>query len=553
MPYDERTTAKIIQLVQASKDPTTTMVALGAMSPPKPQEIPALRAQVPGLVAAVQDARGGGQGPLTTANWHGFMEKMGVHIMRLPADQQQAALRTMDNIRTVGLGGRLNLAAASAQAGDLHGAAAALNGANSFLPDGHVNRFQVVGDKVRLTRTPEDGKGEAVTRDLSAEDVQKYAMTLTNPAATMEIFLNRDKLTELVRHNKASEGLTAAGHQIQRDNLAFNQKLRGDQQALRQQQDADAREQTQRDAAGVAAYSAAQKANRALADAQENGATPGTLRNLREAALAADEKWESSLLGMSQRGASATAALGESARANDDRNARSRSRTEERQAAAAGRVPFTPDERKALYEQLDSFENDPANLDPNKKPTDSTLWAAAQTMPFAMANRDLPPKVIAGVLKRYREDPNRPAQFPSSITDSRSGVTLRVPGAVPVRDQIKPSLRPPEGNDPVAQADKPATPGALTSMMRAPEAGVPQVAAPPPRNRITEAADRAEARMPPPDNAAIASQRASRNLESAKQALLLSGGRINRARVAEVAAAYGVDVEELARAARVTQ
>lgn len=545
MPYDERTTAKIIQLVQTAKDPIVTMVAAGAMSPAKPEETQALRAQVPGLVAAVQQSRGGGQGPLTTENWHGFMKDLSLEILKLPPNQQQAAMATLDKVRVRGLGDSLNFAVSAAQIGDLHGATAALNTANSFFIDGHNNKFTVAGDKIRMTRTPEDGKGATVTKDLTAEDVQKYALTMANPTWTMEYYLNRDKFDEDKRHRKVTEAQGAANIGLRGRELEFNQNLRADAAKLKREQDEAARAQTERDAAGVAAYSAAQKANRALANAEEHGATPGTLRNLREAALAADEKWEASLLGMSSRGATTTAALGQSAQANDDRNARAQARAGERQAAAAGRSPLTPDERKALYEQLDSFENDPANIGDDKKPTTSTLWAAAHTMPFAMANRDLPPKVVAGILKRYHEAPNRPGEFPSEIKDTRTGVSLRVPGAIAPQNRRQPGMMPQEGNAPVAQADKPATPGAMQSMV-----GAAAPPAPPRPDRTPEDQRRVEAgaRRAGGDPNTVVSVPSVNSIALRAAVGALSGKPASPGRIAAVARQYGVDLDALNRA-----
>lgn len=356
--------------------PSEAMIVAGHTIPTPPrgpggQGSQAQAAQyAPELLREVVQHRGEGQqGPLTREDWDGYLRDVTLSAQRNLSPQQQVqALAVVDRIRQAGLQRFAGLAVAAAQAGDMEGAARALNGAASFNPDGYRTQFTATQNGVQMTRQREGGQGEPTRVTVPGAEVVRYATAMLDPTWSLNHYLNVARHEETVRHNRTTEGIAAA-------NLAERRAERGERAAERR--------------ANAENDSAVFEARRAVTRAQEDydnvsraeGNEPGALAAARLRLERAQDQYDA----VQSRGGSRAQ---NQAQSLDERVASRRAAAEARE----GRGPLSAETRREITAAAGEIVGDTA----------SARWVRGNLMEAARRNPDMLPSEVGAALQRFR-------------------------------------------------------------------------------------------------------------------------------------------------------
>lgn len=193
----------------------------------------------------------------TRQDWNAYLQAY-TRAYAGSADPQKMgqALGNVEKIRTAGVQQGTALAIAAADAGDLDGAAKAMNYANQFMPDGYHTTFAAGEGGLTVTRTPDhdprqgqqqgqmpEGQ-QAQTFTIPRDKIRTMALNLFDPKFTQELLLGERKQTEVERSNVADERLKGMQIDVQREGVAVQRAGVGVQAAglaLRREQFNDER------------------------------------------------------------------------------------------------------------------------------------------------------------------------------------------------------------------------------------------------------------------------------------------------------------------------
>lgn len=464
-PIPREAVEEASRLVTARGDkPVDAMVVAGAMAP-HAQRGPGQRQAAeyaPQLVQEIMQTRGeGARGPLTRQDWDGYLTSVTLSAQRnlSPRDQVQQ-LAVVDRIRQAGLQRFTALAVASAQAGDMEGAARALNGASNFNPDGYQDTFRATNGGIEMVRRPEPGVNGRETRvTVPAAEVVRYATAMLDPSWSLNHFLNVARHEETVRHNQAGERLQAASI--------------ASAAADRRERRTERREGEEADGALARARTRMEDAQDALHEAQRAGGDNpnpeqrAAIERARQAYTEARTARDQALSGrVTQRGLLADNTIGNTR--GDDR--RSISESDRRRA---GQAPFTSDERREATDTEGAFRDAHTSGRGTARRLDlSADYALQRGRQVWAANRDMGYQQVLEGLRDFRANPDNWQIGEGSITNRQTGLTLQVPrtrGSAP-RSNPPPS----DANAPPARTDEgggsapPARPAATTSNLRDP-------------------------------------------------------------------------------------
>lgn len=459
----------------------------------------------PQLTQEVAQHRGAGEtGPLTRANWNAYLRDVTLASQRNLSPQAQVqALAVVDRIRTAGLQRFTALAVSAAQAGDMQGAARALNGASNFNPDGFQDTFTATQGGIQMQRRPEPGvQGEPQNVTVPAAEVVRYATAMLDPTWSLNHFLNVDKHNETMRANRAREGLTAAGI--------------AESRAARAERRGEARTNADNDAAVLRASRDLERARAAYDEVSRNGGESGGLA----AARLAVERAQQAMDAAEERGG---------ARAINMAGA-----LEERAAARRGREG---NQRTVSEQDITAFRTATDEI----RDEGARGWARANGRAYLSGTPGVDASAIPDILARAytRMTPEVRANPPARIRDEATGVTL----TLPQRAGSAPQSRPQGGGGAGGGSELPPAPTERGSMggARTPPPPAPSPMVTPPRLGTPGAATAPlPMRTPRPD-------RTSEALDSAVRMLNTPQGR--RLGVDGVARTLGVDAAELRRRA----
>lgn len=425
-PIPREAVEEASRLVTARGDkPVDAMVVAGAMAP-HAQRGPGQRQAAeyaPQLVQEIMQTRGeGARGPLTRQDWDGYLTSVTLSAQRnlSPRDQVQQ-LAVVDRIRQAGLQRFTALAVASAQAGDMEGAARALNGASNFNPDGYQDTFRATNGGIEMVRRPEPGVNGRETRvAVPAAEVVRYATAMLDPSWSLNHFLNVARHEETVRHNRVGEGLQAASI--------------ASAAADRRERRTERREGEEADGSLARARTRMEDAQDALHEAQRAGGDNpnpeqrAAIERARQAYTEARAARDQALSGrVTQRGLLADNTIGNTR--GDDR--RSISESDRRRA---GQAPLSADEGRRFDAAREAFEMAPESRTGSSRSstaTDAARFATAHAMATFQANRTQDPRTVLDTL---RDAANVSGRAPGWAVDperrqirSPNGVVLTLP------------------------------------------------------------------------------------------------------------------------------
>lgn len=454
--------ARIVE--RDGNNPADAMVVAGAMAPP-PQRGPggqgtaAQAAQyAQPLVQEIMQHRGQGeQGPLTRANWNAYLRDVTLAAQRNLSPQQQVqALAVVDRIRTSGLQRFTALAVAAAQAGDMQGAANALNGASNFNPDGFQDQFRATGNGVEMVRRPEAGeRGQETRVTVGANDIVRYATAMLDPSWSLTHFLNVRRQDETERHNRTSEGLQAASIAESRANRA------------------EARNARQEAARGGASYVAATADLEDAIDAERRLGANATAEERRAASARVEEA-------RTARRAAAQAAVAAGGVTGLQVGQSIETAGERRRAAAdeatARRGQLTEGQQRRFDTAETEYRDNTAPARGGQR-SDEQRFALDHALPTQMLNRDMSTRQILENLESFRRDPT---QFQinrgeNAIRPRGGGPVMRLPPGVLQAPQQSGSSLPgapqDQGSGSLGGARTPPNPGPTLSAPPAPATG----------------------------------------------------------------------------------
>lgn len=444
--------------------PSEAMIVAGHTIPTPPrgpggQGSQAQAAQyAPELLREVVNHRGEGQqGPLTREDWDGYLRDVTLSAQRNLSPQQQVqALAVVDRIRTAGLQRFAALAVASAQAGDMEGAARALNGAASFNPDGYRTQFTATQNGVQMTRQAEGGGqggqqgggGQPTRVTVPGAEVVRYATAMLDPTWSLNHYLNVARHEETVRHNRTTEGIAAA-------NLAERRRDRGEREAERQGGNDYARAQV-----------AVSEAERAL-DRVPEGDTEGRQR-AQSALDDARRRRAEALPAAGERGIRLATTIENQRRLDEDRD------------AARNRMPEAQARR---FEEAEREYRDSTAPARGARRDDAQTYALSFGAQVQELNRRATPAQVFDTLEAFRRNP---AQFQvnrdRNMIRTPQGAEFRVPSQAlpPVAPRTGAPAAPPApaggGDGSVRDARGGGTPGGLGSGPPLPASPTPEQA-----------------------------------------------------------------------------
>lgn len=421
--------------------PAEAMIAFGAIAPPPitGPGVPRAESFLPQLAQDMAQYRqeAGSSGPMTRADWDGYLTSRTLSAARNLSPQQQVqAMAVTDRIRVAGLQRFLSLGIAAAEAGDMEGAARALNGANSFVPDGYQRTVTATQGGVQIVSTREPGTagtpGASHTVTVPAAAVVRYASTMMDPQWSMTHYLAVARHEETGRHNRATEGLAAA-------NLGERRAERGERSVER----AGSAEFVRRDLAAARAEEAVTRLEAAPAGQRDAAAITAARERATAARTAADDAAPAA----GERGLIAAARLEEQRAGRNQRGEAARAQRE-------GRAPITPAERGELERAEGTFTDRHTTrsgrtetLDPA---ADYAIGAGRRTF---IANRDMPYAQVLNMLREFRQSPANFDVTAEGIRNRSSGVFLRSPTTAVGGSGLQ---------DPPARPDAPPPPPAGT-------------------------------------------------------------------------------------------